>query len=335
MYVMHDDLERSLPIPHGRYDIPIVMKDALFEKSGALIFDDHGQSGLFGDVMLVNGVPWPTMKVERRKYRLRLLNACVSRSLELSLDSGEPLTVIASEGGLFAAPQPVASLKHGMAERYEVIVDFSKYVVGQRVVLKNTSPQNNVDFTNTDKIMAFDIVGEPTDTSNNEIPAVLNPGTAVMALQASDAKITRSLEFKRHNGQWEINGRNWDDVITSGFTEVLGNPGLGDVELWEFKNSSGGWFHPIHVHLVDFKVLDRNGKPPRPYELGGKDVVYLGENETVRVLMRFEPHAGRYMIHCHNLVHEDHDMMTQYEVGTGGDDPINAAPAQPLPAPPL
>jgi FtsP/CotA-like multicopper oxidase with cupredoxin domain len=69
----------------------------------------------------------------------------------------------------------------------------------------------------------------------------------------------------------------------------------------------------VHIHLIDFRILDRNGKPPMPHELGPKDTVYVGENETVRVLARFEG-RGKYMIHCHNLVHEDHDMMSQFEV---------------------
>ena len=100
------------------------------------------------------------------------------------------------------------------------------------------------------------------------------------------------------------------------------------MEIWEFQNKSGGWFHPVHVHLIDFKILDRNGKPPSPQELGPKDVVYVGENETVRVLAKFEG-SGRYMIHCHNLIHEDHDMMGQFEVVdplASGDDPLGWGP---------
>lgn len=83
--------------------------------------------------------------------------------------------------------------------------------------------------------------------------------------------------------------------------------------------------------LTDFKILSRNGKPPRPEELGPKDVVYVGEAETVRLIMKFEKQIGRYMIHCHNLVHEDHDMLAQFEVGEGGPDPFSA-PARPLSA---
>jgi FtsP/CotA-like multicopper oxidase with cupredoxin domain len=84
-------------------------------------------------------------------------------------------------------------------------------------------------------------------------------------------------------------------------------------------------------------VLDRNGKAPFAYEIGPKDVVYVGENETVRVIAKFGPNQGKYMMHCHNLVHEDHDMMAQFQVGPpgSGDDPINAALAAPMPAPAL
>jgi FtsP/CotA-like multicopper oxidase with cupredoxin domain len=102
--------------------------------------------------------------------------------------------------------------------------------------------------------------------------------------------------------------------VSSGFTKVLADPYRDDVEIWEIRNPSGGWHHPLHIHFIDFKVLSRNGLPPRPHELGAKDVVYVGEKETVRLLIRFDGGEGKYMMHCHNLVHEDHDMMAQFEI---------------------
>jgi FtsP/CotA-like multicopper oxidase with cupredoxin domain len=144
-----------------------------------------------------------------------------------------------------------------------------------------------------------------------------------MALKPSDAVRTRRFKFERNNGQWAINGTTWEDVIDSDYQFTLASPRRGDVEIWQFENSSGGWFHPVHTHLTDFKVLDRNGRPPAPHERGPKDVVYVGEGETVRVIMKWEG-RGRYMIHCHNLIHEDHDMMGQFEVidpDGPGDDP--------------
>jgi spore coat protein A len=334
-YQLHDDLELSLPIPHGRYDVPLTIMDQMFQSNGAFLYDDHSESGFYGDVILVNGRPWPRMQVERRKYRFRILNASVSRSYLLALNTGDPLTVIGTDAGLMPAPQQVQALRQGMAERYEVVIDFAKYKVGQRIVLKNLGPPNNIDYATTGDVMAFDVVADATDTTNNSIPESLNPDMPAMLLQSADAVTTRRLAFERKGGRWTINGDTWEDVIDSGFKKIVGNPGLGDVEIWEIQNRSGGWFHPVHIHLIDFRILDRNGRPPLAHERGPKDVVYVGENETVRVIMRFGPHLGRYMIHCHNLVHEDHDMMVQYEVGTGGDDPIATAPARSLPAPPL
>jgi FtsP/CotA-like multicopper oxidase with cupredoxin domain len=116
---------------------------------------------------------------------------------------------------------------------------------------------------------------------------------------------------------------------------VFGNPKPYDVEIWTLTNQSGGWFHPLHIHLIDGQIISRNttsdGKA-HPWERGGKDVFYLGENETVEVLMQFTLGdgnvGGRYMTHCHNLVHEDNDMMVQFAVGNVDDnDPIHADPA--------
>ena len=150
----------------------------------------------------------------------------------------------------------------------------------------------------------------------------------------------------RKNGRWTINGETWEDVIKSGHIHCQAEPELDAVEIWQLTNRSGGWFHPVHIHLIDFQVLSRNGSASqvRPFEKGPKDVVYVGENDTVRVAMRFSgPPAGegwpvpqgRYMMHCHNLVHEDHDMMMQFNVGdreySAELDPITAAAAKQAP----
>ena len=327
-YIMHSDAERALPIPHGQYDLPMILKDAMFQENGDLVIDDNNENGIYGDVILVNGVPWPRMEVEPRKYRFRVLNASVSRSYDLSLDTGEPLTVIGTDGGLMPAPQPCAHVKVGMAERYEIVIDFSKYKPGQKVTLRNESPKNNIDHETTDVVCQFVVGANVTDPRWNEIPQDLNPNMNVMGLKESDAKTTRLMRFERKDGHWTVNGQTWEDVVNSDYELTVANPGLGDVEIWELVNPGGGWFHPVHIHLVDFKVLDRNGRPPEPYEQGPKDVVYVGESEKVRVIMRFENQVGRYMMHCHNLVHEDHDMMVQFEVGGGGHDPIKADPCK-------
>ncbi len=314
MYQLIDDLELSLPLPQGEYDVPLIVSDRMFNNDGSLLIDRNDDSGVYGDVITVNGRAWPRMKVKRRKYRFRILNASPSRSYKWSLSTGDSMTVIGTDAGLMPAPQRVQSFRHGVAERYEVVIDFSKYRAGQRVVLRNTSPKNNIDFTNTDKVMAFDVVGDKFVKTNNSVPSVLNPNQSAMVVPESAAVRTRQFDFVRANSQWTINGKTWDDVIRSRYAEVLADPKIDDVEIWELRNPSGGWHHPAHIHFIDFRVLSRNGQPALPHERGPKDVVFLGENESVRLLIKFERGRGKYMIHCHNLVHEDHDMMGQFEI---------------------
>jgi spore coat protein A len=332
-YHLHDPAERDL-LPQGDFDVPLTISDAMFGERGGLSYEDNSHSGLWGDVILVNGVPWPVMRVQRRIYRFRILNASISRSLRPQLSTGDALTIVATDGGLMPLAQQVVNYRHGGAERYEVLIDFSKYKPGQRIELRNLSNPNNRDYDHTNKIMAFDVTDEPvTEQRWNTLPRVLATSD-VMQLTELQAKKTRSIRVERGNGEWQLNGQTWHDVVDSGYQKVLANPDLNDVEVWEIENKSGGWFHPVHIHLVDFRILSRNGKAPFAWEKGPKDVVYVGENEKVRVVMRFEHQRGKYMVHCHNLPHEDHDMMHQFSVGlkageVDANDPIDADPCKP------
>ena len=348
-YHLHDSVEDGLPIPksYGRYDFPLIIQDKIFDTNGQFVFDNNSFAGLNGDVILVNGKPWPVMKVERRKYRFRVLNASISRGYKLQLSSGQPFTFIGTDGGLMPEPQLSTDFRIGPAERYEIVIDFAQNKIGDKVVLQNINPPNNIDFNSIRQIMRFDVVSEATDLKDNEVPAQLNPNREVMDLQPlPSGGQHHEMVFERQNGHWTVSGHTWEDVINSNFVWSIADCPLDSVETWRLTNKGGGWFHPVHIHLVDFKVIDRNGKPPFPYELGPKDVVYTGENESVRLAMRFAgpqpppglelpPRTGRYMMHCHNLVHEDHDMMVQFNVGNsfpnGGDpnDPRLAALAKP------
>ena len=334
-YHLHDPLERAL-LPQGEFDVALTISDAMFAVDGSLGFDNNDNSGLWGDVMLVNGRPWPVMKVKKRVYRFRVVNACISRSLRPTLSTGDPVTMVATDGGLMPVSQSVASWRQAPGERYEILIDFRKYTPGQRIELRNLSNKNNVNYEFTNSIMAFDVIPDTVNTTDptwNTIPVQL-ASSEVMSLQPSAATTQRTFRVKRSNGMWTIDGVTWQDVIASEFRKVAANPDLNAVEIWEFVNTSGGWFHPMHIHLIDFQILSRNGRAPFAYEKGPKDVVYVGENENVKVLMKFGPHSGRYMIHCHNTVHEDHDMMVQYRVGpedavdTITNNPITAAVAQ-------
>ena len=330
-YHLHSRAETEL-LPQGEFDVPLTVSDAMFSANGQLGYDDNSTSGMWGDVILVNGRPWPVMRVKRRVYRFRVLNASISRSYRFRLSTGDPVTVVATDGGLMPRAQQVGQWRHGNAERYEVLVDFRKYRPGQRVVLQNLSNPSNQDYDDTNVVMAFQVTDAPfskRDRTWNRIPGRL-VDSDVMDLRPTDATRTRRFQLERRNGLWTVNGMTWGQVEDSNFERLLANPGLDATEIWEFENRSNGWFHPVHIHLVDFKVLARNGRAPFDYERGPKDVVYVGEGETVRLLMTFGPHRGRYMIHCHNLAHEDNDMMGQFEVGQrrrpDPNDPILAAP---------
>jgi FtsP/CotA-like multicopper oxidase with cupredoxin domain len=342
-YHIHDPVERRL-LPQGEFDVPLTVTDAMFAADGQLTYDDDSHSGLYGDVILVNGRPWPTMRVKRRVYRFRILVASISRSYRFRLNGGDPMHMVATDGGLMPRTQTVTEFRHGGSERYEILIDFRNYRPGQRVVLENLSNPNNRDYDNTDKVMAFQVMDESgagqfdrSDPTWNRIPGRLMMSHP-MRISESESVASRHLELGRTGSEWTINDTTWSEVIDSGYEKVIANPKLGDVEVWTLENKSGGWFHPLHIHLVDFKILDRNGAPPEPWERGPKDVAYLGENEVVRVVAQFgdknRPRAqGRYMVHCHNLVHEDHDMMTQFAVGwrpgqVDRNHPILAAPCK-------
>jgi FtsP/CotA-like multicopper oxidase with cupredoxin domain len=337
-YHLHDDMERALLPTHNQslpgggpaseYDVGLIVSDMMFQANGAQQYDDRNHSGLWGDVILVNGQPWPVMKVKKRVYRFRVLDASISRSYRFTLSPQVPMCVVATDGGIVPKAQPITQWRHGTAERYEILINFKDVPVGTRVELRNLSNPDNRDYTNTGKVMAFDVVGDAFDTStpsSTSFPDILNPGQETMLLKETDAKKVRNIRVQHNDttNMWNLNDMTWEDIVASGYKKVIADPALGDTEIWEIENKSGGWFHPLHIHLIDFKVLSRNGKAPFAWELGAKDVIYVGESEKIRLLMKFgkvgDPHygvqTGRYMIHCHNLVHEDHDMMSQFSVG--------------------
>ena len=336
-YHLHDEWERA-NLPQGEFDVALLVGDAIFDRNGGLAFDDRQRSGLWGDVILVNAVPWPVMRVKRRVYRFRILVATLARSFRFRLSTGDAVHLVGTDAGVVPRSVPLTSWRQGGAERVEVLVDFSRYAPGTRVRLLNDSNENNRDYDHTDKVMAFDVVDEPVDRTDptwDHVPDLLQDSHP-MQLTSAQVSRRRTFRVKRDDrtNEWQIGETSWDAVEAGGYRDVLANPALGAVERWTFENGSGGWFHPVHMHLVDFQVLSRNGAPPFPWERGPKDTVYVGEDETVSLLVQFSPHQGRYMVHCHNLPHEDHAMMAQFAVGAydpddDPDDPIRAAPPVP------
>jgi FtsP/CotA-like multicopper oxidase with cupredoxin domain len=337
MYVLEYDDDDFLDpkqadrLPQGEFDIPMVIQDKRFDQEGRLIFNDRLQRGLYGDVMLVNGVPWPRLTVSNRKYRFRFLNGGTSRMLHLGLQvehggRAEPLdlVVIASDAGLLSAPVATRSLRMGVAERYEVIVDFSDRA-GKEVFLTNPVDAQNLDGDlRTSSLLCFQVESGPPDTL--PLPQSLGILTPLDTLRAEVRSPLRRFALDRSGTKWVINGRTWNVDRVDAQVDPCAT------EIWRLHNPGGGWVHPLHIHLGHFRLLSRNGVAPAAWEAGMKDTFSVGGFETLDVIGRFGPHEGRYMMHCHNLVHEDHDMMTQFQIGRNGCDPC-AAPARSLPAP--
>ncbi|KFY84701.1 hypothetical protein V500_09102 [Pseudogymnoascus sp. VKM F-4518 (FW-2643)] len=315
-YILHDPAEDRFGLPSGKYDVPLTISSKQYKSNGDLFSPASELVSLWGDVIHVNGQPWPYFKVEPRKYRFRLLDSAISRSFQLYFEKDTktgtklPFKVIASDAGLLSGPVTATLLEISMAERYEIIFDFSAYTNTNVTMRNNRDVQADEDYNSTDKVMKFIVGGTITDTTNNgEVPAVFDS----LVLPPPKTNVDRTFKFERNNGEWRVNGVSFSDVNN----RILAKPKRGSVELWELQNDSGGWSHPVHIHLVDFQVVSRrDGKRPvLPYEAAGlKDVVLLGTNEKVRVLARYAPWDGVYMFHCHNLIHEDHDMMAAFNV---------------------
>jgi FtsP/CotA-like multicopper oxidase with cupredoxin domain len=313
-YILHDPAEDALKLPSGKYDVPLTLSSKQYNTDGTLFSPAGETTSLYGDVIHVNGEPWPYFNVEPRKYRLRFLDSSISRAFKLYFEAQGgnkvPFHVIGSDAGLLTKPVPSDNLEISMAERWEVVIDFSAYK-GQNVTLRNNrNVQHDEDYNSTDKVMRF-VVGTAVGSqeNNGNLPSSLR----TVPFPPKKTGVDRTFRFERSNGLWTINGVTFADVEN----RILAKPPRGQVEVWSLENNSGGWSHPVHIHLVDFQIISRiDGKRSvLPYEKEAlKDVVLLGENEKVQVIARYAPWDGVYMFHCHNLIHEDHDMMGAFNV---------------------
>ncbi|WYZ44972.1 hypothetical protein EsH8_VIII_000288 [Colletotrichum jinshuiense] len=319
-YMITDEAENALNLPsgYGIYDIPLVLSAKQYNNDGTLFSTKGETDSLWGDLIHVNGQPWPFLNVEPRKYRFRFLNAAVSRAFALYLVNSNavngklPFQVISSDNGLLGKPVQVSDLYVSPAERYEIVIDFAQYA-GQRLEIRNFPRAGGIgvedDYLHTDKVMQFVVGTTLTSPDTSTVPGVLR---TVPFPESGGNVIDHHFRFHRTNGEWRINGVGFADAEN----RILANVPRGKVEIWELENSSDGWSHPIHVHLVDFKVIARDGdRGVMPYEAEGlKDVVWLGRGESVLVEAHYAPWDGVYMFHCHNLIHEDSDMMAAFNV---------------------
>ncbi len=322
-HMMFDDIDsgneqdpnpQALRLPSGAFDIPLIFSDKAFDSNGKLWFDPFNFDGFLGDKWCVNGKIQPYLKVARRKYRFRLLDAGPSRVYDFALSNGVMMTLIATDGNLLPAPVPVQAITMGVAQRRDIIIDFSAYPIGTEIILENRAEQKNGRMQ-TGKLLLpgspvlkfivdRDAVGAEQDFS--QVPASLRamPPMELAAAQTHQ----RTFSFERKSGAWAINGAFYDST-NPGFTVKQGQP-----EIWTLKNGGGGWVHPIHIHLEEFRILTRNGQLPAPEDQGRHDVVLLAPGEEVKIYIRFRDFTGKYVMHCHNTLHEDHAMMVRFDV---------------------
>ncbi|KAF2268917.1 Cupredoxin [Lojkania enalia] len=320
-YIITDPAEDALGLPsgYGQFDIPLILSSKFYNENAQLTGVVGEDTNLWGDIIHVNGQPWPFLNVQPRKYRFRFLNSAVSRNFGLyfvkttATNTKLPFKVIASDSGLLTGPVTTPQLIVAVAERYEIVFDFSAYA-GQQIELRNLDDGAGIgtdeDFDDTDKVMKFVVSNTPV-TDPSTVPSILRQ----VPFPPSTNGIDHHFRFHRSNSEWLINNVGFSDANN----RILANVPRGTVEIWELENGSGGWTHPIHVHLVDFRVLARwdseNGRAVEPYEAAGlKDVVWLAKGESALVEAHYTPWNGVYMFHCHNLIHEDQDMMGAFNV---------------------
>ncbi|MFE1248971.1 multicopper oxidase family protein [Streptomyces sp. NPDC058735] len=305
LYLLTDDVEQNLNLPSGRYDVPIALRDARFDESGQLVYT----MGDFKNrqVLLANGRAWPYFNVAARKYRFRLFNTSNMRFYALQLSDGSAFQQIGSDGGLLAEPLDLTSVFLAPGERADIVVDFSRYTVGSTLILGNAGgllPGDPAD--QVGRVLQFRVGGPAEDTSS--VPATLRtlPALGTATVRRS---FVLSMDETGKTMDAFINGKSY--AMNRIDTEIE----YGATETWTVRNANVYTPHNFHIHLVQFRVLERDGKPVTSGpESGLKDTVTLKPGETVRLQATFTGYEGTYVYHCHMLDHSAMGMMASFRV---------------------
>jgi len=330
------DENTGLRLPSGPYDVPIMFFDPAFDPEYQGVFDVFNTDGVLGDKFTANGIIQPKFAVKQRRYRLRLLNIGRARWYEFWVaDSkgkfiAKPFWQISSDGNLLPFPLLVDSVRMSVAERPDMVIDFNDLVNVKKYsppfYLVNRLEQTNgrgptgklLPFSIGNSIIRFDDDGalEPPE-QDNSLPLTtatklrpLNPLPSAAVL----AKLThRRFKLERGNGAWQINGKfyEFDAAYNATTTDLIP---MNAAEVWTVENGGGGWAHPAHIHYEEHRVITLNGKAPPPAEAGRKDVSGLGPKDEVTIYVQFRDTPGRFVQHCHNVVHEDHAMMADFQI---------------------
>jgi len=279
-------------LPSGDREIPLLLRDGLLDGAGPFEYRRR-DSGMVGDFPLVNGVPYPRITLAPALHRFRVLNAANARVFRLGMSNGSRFTLIGNDGGLLDQPVDLDRIDLGPAERVDILLDLSDQVVGAGLSLRC----NRAGWD----LLEIQVAGEPDRGA--VIPTAFS---AIQLLPVEPGTRRRHFRFEGHR---RINGREYR------MDEVGFRVPLGETEIWEFE-SAGGAPHPVHVHGAHFQVMSRSGGRGRifPWEQGWKDTVLLEDRERVEIAVRFDSYTGVYLLHCHQLEHEDAGMMLNFEV---------------------
>ncbi|NJD69514.1 MAG: bilirubin oxidase [Candidatus Methylomirabilota bacterium] len=314
-----DDETTGLRLPSGEFDIPMILTDKVFDPTtGQLFFDLFNLDGILGDKFAVNGKIQPFLEVKRRRYRFRILDGGPSRVYELFLSNGRNFIQLSNDGNLLPRALARRSITLGVAERVDVIVDFTDAQIGERIYLQNRLEQLDgrgptgklIEPTN---LVEFRVEGDAADDSR-----AYQEGEALLPLpDLQPVARERRFAFDRSNGAWTINGEFVSEDLNRPPNFRLPQD---TAEIWTLT-SAGGWQHPVHPHQEEFILLERDGKAVPIDEVARKDIVRIGMNAggrqnsgKAKFFRQFRDWFGDYPMHCHNTLHEDHAMMLLFEV---------------------
>lgn len=314
LFIVNDAEETALNLPSGQFELPLVIQDKRLGDT-TLTYQPtmvEVMSGLMGESILVNGKASPYHEVQSQMYRLRILNGSNARIYNLAFSNNQSFTIIGNDGGLLTNPISIKSILIAPGERIDVLVDFSSFNTGEELLLINKqftgggNAQGKQDFS----ILKFKITKKVT------VPFVIPNVLSTIGL-INKGLITRTRVFdisnggmNIHTGGHTINNKMFDLKRTDEIVQA------NAVEIWQFDNSQGTEPHPMHIHGIDFQILERIGGRNGliPSENGWKDTVLLMPGEVVKVIVSFGKNLGKYVLHCHNLEHEDDGMMLQYQL---------------------
>ena len=345
------------------YDVNLMIADKAFDSDGQLTFDILNFDGFLGDVMTVNLAFKPFFNVERRKYRFRILNASVARFFKIALvnasGQAQPIIQIGNDGNLLPHPVTLMELdEQGIAERYDVVIDFSTYQIGDRLHFVNLcehedgrGPKDDLSVAEAlsglssdpcvGRFLQFVVVRNPVNGDSPAIPDTLIPNPDLSSIPVARE---RTFVFGRggkeeriseasFGGDWAI-GTNGGEKLNADYGRISAAPQFGTREIWHLVNDGGGWDHPIHIHFEEGQILARNGSASNvpASERGRKDVYRLRPSGTVTISLQFRDWGGMFMEHCHNTTHEDNSMLLRWELDGSGDAFLKPLPT-PLPRP--